>query len=306
MGPRLRRSRVSIGIVVALMCLAASAASVAGSPSVKAVASFSILGDWVREIGDGRVQLNTLVGPDGDIHVFEPTPLDARAIADADIVFINGMGLEGWIGRLVKASGSRAVVVEASRGVATIAIRSLGGDPAAVDPHAWQDVRNAMIYVDNIARGLCDVDAAGCPDYRRNASRYRARLDALDHWIREEIGKVPPIRRRVITAHDAFTYFGRAYGITFLAPEGVSTESEPSAAGVAQLIRQIRRESASALFVENVSDPRLVEQIARETGLKPGGKLYSDALSPPGGGAGSYIEMMRHNVATVVSAIKGR
>jgi zinc/manganese transport system substrate-binding protein len=291
-----------LGLVAGTLMAAGGAAA---APPVQAVASFSILADWVREVGGDRVQVTSLVGPNGDVHVYEPTPRDARAVAAADIVFVNGLGFEGWIDRLVKSSGSAAKVVTASTGVAVLSNRRFDRRGSVPDPHAWHSVANASVYVGNVADGLCGVDAAGCPVYRANAARYRASLDTLDRWIRSEIGSLPAARRRVITSHDAFAYFGREYGVVFIAPQGVSTESEPSAGEVARLIRDVRRQSAGALFVENISDPRLIAQIARETGLRPGGKLYSDALSDSAGEAASYLAMMRHNVTALLAAMRG-
>jgi zinc/manganese transport system substrate-binding protein len=268
----------------------------------RAVATFSILGDLVRNVGGERVELATLVGPNGDVHVYAPTPGDVKRIAAANIVFVNGLGLEGWIDRLIAASATRAPVVVASRGIGP-----RGGarsqDQAVSDPHAWQSVANGKLYVGNIRDALIAVDAAGKAIFEANATTYLAKLDALDGEIKAAIAAIPPARRKVITAHSAFDYFGDAYGVAFIAPEGLSTEAEPSARDVAKLIEQIRRENVPALFLENVADSRLLERIAAETGVRIGGKLYSDALSPPDGPAATYIAMMRSNVRELTSAL---
>jgi zinc/manganese transport system substrate-binding protein len=268
----------------------------------RAVATFSILGDFVRNLGGERIELATLVGPNGDVHVYAPTPGDVKTIARADVVFVNGLGLEGWIDRLIAASVTRAPVVVASRGITP---RSGTGsqDHAASDPHAWQSVANAKVYVGNIRDGLIAVDAAGEKIFAANGTTYLAKLDALDDEIKAAIETIPPARRKVITAHSAFGYFGDAYGMEFIAPEGLSTEAEPSASGIAKLIEQIRREKIYAVFMENVADPRLAKRIAEETGAKIGGTLYSDALSPPDGPAVTYIEMMRSNARELTSAL---
>jgi zinc/manganese transport system substrate-binding protein len=268
----------------------------------RAVATFSIVGDFVRNVGGGRVELATLVGPNGDVHVYAPTPGDVKTIAAANIVFVNGLGLEGWIDRLIAASASRAPVVVASRGIGPRS-DTRSQDHAMIDPHAWQSVANAKLYVGNIRDGLIAVDAAEKEIFEANATTYLAKLDALDGEIKAAIAAIPPARRKVITAHSAFGYFGEAYGIAFNAPEGLSTEAEPSARAVAKLIEQIRRENVPALFLENVSDSRLLERIAAETGVRIGGKLYSDALSPPDGPAASYIAMMRSNVRELTRAL---
>jgi zinc/manganese transport system substrate-binding protein len=268
----------------------------------RAVATFSILGDLVRNVGGERVELATLVGPNGDVHVYAPTPGDVKRIAAANIVFVNGLGLEGWIDRLIAASATRAPVVVASRG-----IRPLSGtrsqDQAMSNPHAWQSVANAKLYVGNIRDGLIAIDAAGKEIFEANATTYLAKLDALDGEIKAAIAAIPPARRKVITAHSAFGYFGDAYGIEFVATEGLSTDAEPSARAVTRLIDQIRREKIPAAFMENITDPRLLQRIAAETGARIGGELYSDALSPPDGPAATYIEMMRSNVRELTSAL---
>ena len=266
---------------------------------LRVVTTFTILGDIVRNVGREHVALTTLVGPDADAHVYEPTPADARALARADLVVVNGLGFEGWIDRLVEVSGYRGRVVVASEGVNVLTVE--GNRP---DPHAWQDPANGRVDVANIARALAAADPAHADDYRRRAEAYDRELAALDQAIRDRLDALPGDRRKVITSHDAFQYFGRAYGIDFLAPVGLSTESEPSAGEVAALVRQMRNEDIHALFVENITDPRLVEQLAREAGAVIGGRLYSDSLSGPTGPAPTYVEMFRHNVGEIAAAVR--
>ena len=270
------------------------------SDKLKVVTTFTILGDMVRNVGREHVALTTLVGPNADAHVYEPTPADARALAQADVVVVNGLGFEGWIDRLVKVSGFRGPVVVASEGIAALTVE--GNRP---DPHAWQDLANGRLDVANIARALAAADPAHADDYRRHAEAYDRELAALDRDIRGRLDAFPAHRRKVITSHDAFQYFGRAYGIDFRAPVGVSTESEPSAGEVAALVRQMRDEGIYALFVENITDPRLVEQLAREAGAVIGGRLYSDSLSGPTGPAPTYVDMFRHNVGEISKAVLG-
>jgi zinc/manganese transport system substrate-binding protein len=267
-----------------------------------AVATFSILADFVSNVGGERVTLATLVGPNGDVHVYAPTPGDVKTIAAANIVFVNGLGLEGWLDRLVAASGTHAAVVVASRGI-TPRSGTRSRDHSASDPHAWQSVANAKIYVGNIRDGLIAVDATANKIFEANAAAYLAALDKLDAEIKAAIDSIPVARRKVITGHTAFGYFGDAYGVEFIAPEGLSTEAEPSARDVARLIEQIRREKIPAVFLENIADPRLLQRIAEETGARIGGTLYSDALSPPGGPAATYIAMMRSNVRELTTAL---
>jgi zinc/manganese transport system substrate-binding protein len=271
---------------------------------VPVVASFSILGDMVKEVGGDRVAVTTIVGPNADTHVYEPKPQDAAVLGTAKAFFVNGLGFEGWFTRLVEATGFKGEVVTASDGVVTHTMDEDG--KVITDPHAWQSLGNGLLYVKNIAAGLCKVDADGCATYEANAAAYSAQLAALDAEVKAAIAAVPEAQRKVITTHDAFGYFGQAYGVQFLAPEGISTESEASAADVAKLIEQVKHDGVKALFIENMSDPRLVEQIGRETGVKLGGALYADALSEPGEGAATYLDMFKHNIALLVPALEGR
>lgn len=288
--------------------LIAAALLLGVSPSIaapiKVVASFSILGDMVQRVGGDRIELTTIVGPNADTHVYEPKPSDAAALKSAQVFFVNGLGFEGWLERLVEATGFKGAVVTASDGVKTHKMDEDG--ETVTDPHAWQSLTNGMLYVTNIKAALCTVDAAGCPTYTSNADAYLNEMKALDAEVRTQIDAVPEADRKVITSHDAFGYFAEAYGVQFLAPEGVSTESEASAADVAKLIEQVRKQGAKALFMENMSDPRLIRQIANETGVKLGGALYADALSTPNEGAATYLDMFRHNMALLVPAMLGR
>ena len=307
---RLRRGALSW---LAASALALSALPVAAAePALRVVASFSILGDWVRQVGGERVAVEVLVGPGSDAHVFSPKPAQARQVGEAQVLFSSGLGFEGWMSRLLKTTNFKGRHVVASQGVKKLVGSDAPGHGhghdhgAAPDPHAWQDVANARIYVGNIAEGLCAADAAGCASYRRNAAAYDQQLEALDREIRAAWGRIAPPQRLVITSHDAFGYYARAYGVRFLAPQGISTDSEASAQGVARLVRQIRQQGAKALFVESISDPRLIEQIARETGLQAAStELYSDSLAPTGEASG-YLGMMRHNTRALTQAIQGR
>jgi zinc/manganese transport system substrate-binding protein len=295
-------------LIAAAIAVGMAAAPAEAKERLSVVASFSILGDFAQEVGGEHVSVVTLVGPDGDAHAYEPTPADVQQVAEAGAIIVNGLGLEGWLDRLLEASGTRAKVSEATKGIAPLTIDGEVHEQdahthQAFDPHAFQSISNAITYVKNIAEALCTADEQNCAAYRANEAAYTQRLKGLHMEVKEAIAKIPADKRRVITSHDAFNYFARDYGIEFLAPEGVSTEAEASAAEVAKLIRQIREKKATALFVENISDPRLVEQIGRETGLKVSGVLFSDALSPKDGPAGTYVDMMRHNVRTITEAI---
>jgi zinc/manganese transport system substrate-binding protein len=261
------------------------------------VASFSIPGDFVRNVGGDRISVTTLVGPEGDVHVYTPSPADARKIADAKLLVINGLGLEGWLPRLLQASGSKAPIITVTKGIAPLKIG------VEADPHAWQSVANARVYVANIRDALASVDPADAEVFRSQAQTYLGKLDALDREVREAVAKIPPSRRKVISTHDAFGYFASAYGIEFIAPVGVSTESEASARDIAKIITQIKTQRIPAVFLENISDPRLIRRIAAETGARVGGTLYSDSLTGEKGDAPTYIDMVRHNIRALTSAL---
>ncbi|MGL4236519.1 zinc ABC transporter substrate-binding protein AztC [Tabrizicola sp.] len=280
---------------------------------LKVIATFSILGDIVANVGGDRVEVTTLVGPDGDAHVYQPSPADAQAVAGAAVIVANGLGFEGWMDRLIEASGTKAAMVNASEGVTPIAFGEEdhaegeagheGHDHGAEDPHAWQSVANVGIYVSNIAKDLSAADPEGAETYKANAAAYLAELDTLDTEIRSAVAALPEDRRTIVTSHDAFGYFAAAYGLTFVAPQGISTEAEASAQDVAALITQIKDQKIGAVFVENIADRRLLDQIASETGAKIGGTLYSDALSAADGPAGTYLDMMRHNLSQLTAAL---
>jgi zinc/manganese transport system substrate-binding protein len=286
------------------------------------VATFSILGDLVRQVaGDRPLSLSVFVGPDGDAHDFQPRPSDAEKLRGAALLVRNGLGFDDWLGRLTNAAGFRGVTTTASDGVTIRAAEPRHdhshGDgagrrrPHAVqpsrtpDPHAWGNPRNVQTYVRNIAAGLSSADAGNATLYARNAAAYSARLRTLDAETRAAVAAVPEARRKVLTSHDAFGYFGDAYGIQFLAPQGVSTHSEPSAADVAGLIRQVRAEGISAVFIENMTSTSTLDRLAREAGVRVRGRLYSDSLSPPDGPAPSYEALIRHNTGLIVPAMRG-
>jgi zinc/manganese transport system substrate-binding protein len=297
----MRLQRVLIRALTLLLTLSPLAARAESPEKLPVVASFSILADFVRQIGGDKVAVKSLVGPNGDAHVFQPSPADAQSLAGAKLIVVNGFALEGWISRLIAASGAKAPVVVATKGVKPREGEEDG--KKGVDPHAWQSVANAKIYVDNILAGLIAADPADADYFRDRARQYELALDETDRKVRAAIATIPPENRKIITTHDAFGYFGEAYGFAFIAPQGLSTESEPSARDVARLITQIKHDKAPAVFLENISDPRLMKRIGQESGAKIGGDLYSDSLSPPDGPAGTYIAMMEHNIVELKKAL---
>jgi zinc/manganese transport system substrate-binding protein len=270
-------------------------------------ASFSILGDLVRVVGADRVAVTLLVGPNEDAHVFEPKPSDAKNLLQARLLVINGLGFEPWAQKLAKSAGYQGETLIASKGVNARTMpggRGHGHADADVDPHAWQNPINVILYVRNIAAALSQLDPAGAAVFQSQGEAYVKELQALDAWAKDQLASIATDKRKVITSHDAFGYFAAHYQVTFLAPQGVSTDNEPSAKDVAHLIRQIKREKIRAVFVENMSNPKLLAQLSRDTGVTPGPKLYVDALSGPTDAGSSYLKMMRHNVTQLVEGMR--
>ncbi|MEZ7861042.1 MAG: metal ABC transporter substrate-binding protein [Aeromonadaceae bacterium] len=303
----IRSTLLTLGLLVSPLALA----------KVPVTATFSILGDLVQQVGGDQVSVSMLVGPNGDAHVYQPTPQDIRTLAQSKLLVSNGLGFEGWLERLDSASGFKGVKVVASQGIQPrhMAEEEEEGSEheheaeghhhhGGLDPHAWNDPANVLVYVDNIVRGLSQVDPEHANLYQQNAARYKAQLQKLDADYRARFAQLPAERRRAITSHDAFGYLAQAYQLTLIGAQGLSTESEPSAAMIAGLIRQIRDEKIPALFIENISNPTLIQQIERETQARVGGELYSDALSPAGGAAASYQAMLEHNLSTLLAALE--
>ena len=288
---------------IALLSLALLATLPARAEPMPVVATFSILGQIAETIGGDKLRVQTLVGPDRDAHVYQPTPQDSRVLAEAKVVLVSGLGFEGWIERLVKASGTKAQVVVATKGIPTRKMADAHGHGSGVDPHVWHDPKRMAAYVRNLAEGLAAADAANAEAYRASSAAFIGRLEAMDAWAEAEFAKVPAAKRKVITTHDAFGYLAERYKLTFRSPRGVTTDAEPSAKGIAQLINQIRAEKTKAVFVENITDRRMIDQLAKEAGAAVGGRLYSDALSAAGGPAATYEALFRHNVSLLTSGM---
>ncbi len=296
-----------------LACLSAPAPA-ADKPKV--VATFSILGDLVRQVGGDHVEVTTLVGPNGDAHVFEPGPKESAGLAEADLLIANGLGFEPWLERLSQAAGFKGALVTATDGVAPLPAEheeheeeeaeegEHEHDHGALDPHAFQDLANGQVYVANIAKGLTQVDPAHAAEFEANAQRLSAEMAALDAELKADFAAVPETQRHVLTSHDAFRYFARAYGVDFVAIHGVSTEAEPTAKDLAEIVRQARAGNIKAIFLENMSDPRLIETVAGETDLTVGGELYADALSDQGGPAPDYLSLFRYNARQLLAALR--
>ncbi|MDA5535901.1 metal ABC transporter substrate-binding protein [Yersinia mollaretii] len=287
------------------MSLAAAAllsSHLAMAKTVDVVASFSILGDIVQQVGGEHVNVVTLVGPNGDPHGFEPTPKNSKQLSKADVVFVSGLGLEGWLERLISASGYKGQVVIASTGVDTRKMDEEG--KRVTDPHAWNSMANGVKYANNVMNALIVADPEDADYFRKRGGEYIQQLEKLDAYAKAQFAAIPVGQRKVLTSHDAFGYFSQEYGVNFLSPVGFSTESEASASGVAALITQIKQEKIKTYFIENQTDPRLVKQIAAASGAKAGGELYPEALSPVGGPAATYAEAFKHNVDTLVGSMK--
>lgn len=318
------------GVLVALMMpMLALAAPLTARASqtqapLKVVATFSILADMVKQVGGEEVSVVSLVGPNADAHVFDPSPADAKRLAQADVVVVNGLGFEGWIDRLIKSSGFKGQLVVASKGIKPLELpaephrdhatekQAAKGkhahghhhDHESQDPHAWQDLRNGMIYAKNIQQALVKARPQSQAVIDARAKAYIDQMSELDRQAKSKLRQIPPDDRRIISSHDAFEYFARAYGVKFFGLQGWTTDREASAADMAKLVREIRRDKVRALFVENMSDPRLLQRVAEEAGVKIGGKLYSDSLSPPGTAADTYLKMFTYNVNQIWMALQ--
>lgn len=290
-------------MLLAAVFALSSMAGLAQAKPIEAVASFTVLADMVQNVGGDHVHVTSLIGPNGDPHAYEPTPNDAQALKRANLVFVSGLHLEGWLDRLIKASGYQGQPVVLSNGIKT---RSMEEDGKRItDPHAWNSAANGVVYVRNIISALQKADPANASDYQAKGEQYIQQLEQLDAYARAQVQAIPSGKRKVLTSHDAFGYFGDAYGVTFLSPLGFSTETEASASDVAKLIKQIKQEHVSTYFFENSSDPRLVKQIADASGAQPGGELYVESLSPADGPAPTYAQMFRYNVDKLTAAMKG-
>ncbi|MEY4753667.1 MAG: hypothetical protein RJA44_1342 [Pseudomonadota bacterium] len=297
--PDRRRQLAAAGALLLGAALPGLSRPARAAAPLRVVASFSILADLLREIGGALVEVQALVGPNADVHVFEPRPADLRLVARADLVVGNGLNFEPWLARLLRAAEYKGATVSAAEGITP---RRSG---AMIDPHAWHDLRLAQQYVSRLTEALAQLRPDAAAELRRRGADYAGRLDALDRQLRSQLAALPPQARRVMTTHDAFGYLGAAYGIEFLAPQGWSTESEPSAAQVAALIRQLRARQVKALFLESGINPRLLQRIAAEGGASIGGTLYADALSAPGGPADTFLKLVQHNSSTLLAALRG-
>ncbi|UTS92318.1 metal ABC transporter solute-binding protein, Zn/Mn family [Rhizobium anhuiense] len=295
MNPKRLLLSAAIPVLMALSAMPASA------ETLKVVASFTVLADVVKQVGGEHVKVTSLVEPNGDPHEFEPSPADAKNLNAAQVTFVSGEGLEGWMDRLITASGYKGKPVTVSEGIDT---RTMEEDGEKItDPHVWNSPVNVKIWVANIEKALSAADPADASAFKANAENYTKKLDALNAYAHAKFDKVADDRRKVLTSHDAFGYFGREYNISFLAPLGLSTESEASAADVAKLIEQIKSERVKAYFFENSNDPRLVKQVAKATGAEPGGELYVESLSDAKGPAPTYEKMFKYNVDQLAAAM---
>jgi zinc/manganese transport system substrate-binding protein len=301
----MKRTTLKIFVLSALAASGLFAAQANAAAPMPVVASFSILGDLIQVVGGDRVKVTTLAGPDADAHEFTPSPADAKAVLGARVFVVNGLSFEPWAQKLAKSAGYKGETVVASKGVKP---RQMAGESghghAEADPHAWQNPLNVLLYVNNIAAGLAKADPTGAATYQANAEAYAKQLKDFDAQAKAQFDAIAPVKRKVITSHDAFGYMGARYGITLLSPEGVNTDSEPSAKHVAELIRQIKREKIKAVFVENMSNPKLMAQLSKDAGVSVGATLYSDALSEASGPAPTYLKMMNHNLTQLISGMK--
>ncbi|TCK08534.1 metal ABC transporter solute-binding protein, Zn/Mn family [Marinobacterium mangrovicola] len=278
-----------------------SAAMPVQADTLDVVASFTVLADVVKNVGGDQVNVTSLVPANGDPHDFEPSPENARALKQADVTFLSGENLEIWFERLAEASGNTQTPVIVSDGIATHTFEEDG--ETIIDPHVWNSAANVLVWIDNIEQALVAAAPEDAAAIHQSADAYRQKIQALDADIKAKIDAVPEEARKVLTSHDAFGYYTAEYGVQFMSPLGVSTETEASAGEVARLIDQIKEEGVKVYFIESSNDGRLVEQIANATGAKSGGELYPEALSAADGVAPTYIELMNFNTSQILSAI---
>jgi zinc/manganese transport system substrate-binding protein len=291
-------------IVIATYAVLSSASLSYGADKIAVVTSFSILGDLIQAVGGERVSVSALVGPDQDAHIFEPKPQDAKNLLQAKLLVLNGLGFEPWAQKLIKSTSYKGTVLTATQALKTLSMPSeKAGRKPEIDPHAWQNPNNVEIYVQNIATSLTKLDPSGASTFKTNSEAYIAELKQLDIWAKSQFDAIPKSKRKVITSHDAFGYFAAQYQIAFLAPQGISTESEPSAQQVGKLIRQIKAEKIKAVFIENMSNSKLITQLATDTGVTLGEALYADALSSADKPGSTYLKMMRHNISQLAAGM---
>src|SRR6266576_4309759 len=302
---RARFRLVVVGVATLLSAGVAEAAE-----RIKVVATFSVIGDMVANVAGDRVDLVTMVGPGGDTELFKPSLADGKSVAEAKIVFMNDLNdeFEPWLEPLLKRVKFGGIKIVVSRGVKTFtsseerAPRSKAAEEE-IDQHAWLDPKNGVVYVRNIAAALAKNDPANAADYRTRAAAYTKELQDLDAWAKAEMAIVPPPKRRILSSHDSLQYLAKAYGITMLSINGWTNNSEPSAAELASLTQKIRHDGIRELFLYIITDPRAMQQVAKETGAAVGGTLYGDALSKPGGEADTYLKMIRHDVTTLIAGM---
>ena len=284
-----------IKIIFCLFCTTSALAK------IHVVTTFTILEDFAKKIGKDKIEITNLVPADNDPHMYEPTPEDVKKISSADIILTNGLGFEGWLRRLINAAQMRGTEITCTK---YIHPRLVFEDTLVKDPHAWHSIPHAKIYVRNITKAFKTADPKNAAYYEKNMQSYLDKLTKLDESMRRKIDEVPPKNRKIITAHDAFGYLGNSYGIQVFAPQGISTESEPKIHSIIDLIKQIKKEKIHTIFIEKISDPKIIQQISRETGAKIGGELYADGLSNKDGSAPTYIDMMHYNFGLILSAMK--
>lgn len=291
-------------LIVTIFCLSRPLYA-ENQPSCKIVTSFSVLEDMVKTITGPLCKVQSIVGPNQDAHVFEPKPTTNALILGADAVIINGLGFEGWMDRLLKASSYRGPVITATQYIKPRYLHQPDRQEASVpDPHAWHTIPNAILYIQALTETLSKIFPFHQASFKKNADIFQKQLWHIEQSIQTRLSAIPLDKRRVITAHDAFGYMGQHYQITFLSPVGISTEAEPSARQIAALINQIRHSGIRALFIENSANTKIMQQIADETGVKIWGQLYSDALSLPDEPAPTYIDMIRHNMSILIASMQ--
>lgn len=296
---------IALLVLTAVACGGASGPPSADGSRLNVVATTTQVADFAANIGGDKVRVHGLLKPNVDPHDYEPTPLDMRMLAEADVVVKNGVGFEKWLDQAIEASGFRGTLVDASQGV-----RLRTGEGASADPHIWHDPRNAKTMAANIARAFAAADAANAAVYEQNLAAYQARLDELDAEIEKKIQTIPEDRRKLVTDHDTFGYYADRYGLTVVGSviPSFDTSAELSAKQITDLVARIKAAGVTAIFSEASLPPKTAEAIGREAGVRVvAGEdaLYGDSLGPEGSAGATYLQMMRHNTDTIVAALGG-
>ncbi len=286
--------------LIALLSLVLSNTSTAQKKVV--ISSASMIWDMVDNIAGDKIENRLIVPIGGDPHTYSPTPRDAQKVASSDLIFINGLTFEGWITELIENSGTKGKTITVTEGLTPIASSQYKN---AYDPHAWMDLAKAQTYITNILQGLIEIDPVNKGYYEENYRNYSQELKDLDAYISKRILEIPEEKRLIVTSHDAFSYYGKRYGLDVQGIIGISTESEAQTSDIVRISNSIKSSGVPAIFVESTINPKLIKQIATDNGVAIGGSLYADSIGEKGSNGSTYLKMMKSNTDVIVDALSG-